>query len=322
MLDEEDQPRFGRKLPNDRSKILGALKPYRKQIVGIAVESTYNWYWLVDALMEEDYTVHLANPAAMKQYEGIKHLDDRHDAFWLARLLKLGILPEGYIYPRQTRGLRDLLRQRSRFVVQKTSLKHTLQQMYANCTGLRLSNNAINTLHEAAIRKALVDADQAAIGIRLLATLRFVEGQIRLLERQVLSRLEDQSPYRELTSVPGIGVALGLTITLETGPIARFASAGHYASYCRCVPSTYWSNTRPKGRGNARNGNKYLSWAFAEAANFAIRYCAPAKAYYQRKAAQTNKPSAYRAVANKLAKACYFIMRDQVPFDVKRLFSG
>ena len=286
------------------------------------MESTYNWYWLVDRLMEKGYRLHLANPAAMKQYQGIKHLDDRHDAFWLATLLKLGILPEGYIYPREQRGLRDLLRQRSRFVVQKISLKHTLQQIYANYNGMRLSNNTINTLEDLEIHEELGDADSSAIGSGLLATLRFVEGQIKSIEHQVKSRLADQSPYTELTSVPGIGVILGLTITLETGPIARFASAGQYASYCRCVPTAYWSNAKQKGCGNKRNGNKYLAWAFSEAANFCIRYCPEAKRYYQRKTAKTNQPSAYRAVANKLAKACYFIMRDHVPFDVRRLFRG
>ena len=112
------------------------------------MESTYNWYWLVDALIEEGYKLHLANPSAMKQYEGIKYLDDRHDAFWLADMLRLGILPEGYIYPRESRGIRDLLRQRSRFVVQKTSLKHTLQQIYCNNTGVILSNNSIYGLEE------------------------------------------------------------------------------------------------------------------------------------------------------------------------------
>ena len=104
------------------AKIIAALAPYQHDITGVVVESTYNWYWLVDRLMEEGYKVHLANPAAMKQYEGIKYIDDKHDAFWLAKMLKLGILPEWYIYPRESRGTRDLLRQRSRYVVQKTSL--------------------------------------------------------------------------------------------------------------------------------------------------------------------------------------------------------
>jgi transposase len=101
---------------------------------------------------------------------------------------------------------------------------------------------------------------------------------------------------------------------METGPIEQFPSASDYASYCRCVPSAYWSNEK--------NGNKYLSWAFAEAAHFCIRYCEEAKAFYQRKCAKTNQPSAYRALANKLSKACYFIMKEKRAFDRGRLFQG
>lgn len=320
ILNEGSKKILSCKLPNDRARIISALAPYKENIEGIAVESTYNWYWLVDALMEEGYQVHLANPAAMKQYQGIKYLDDRHDAFWLANLLKLGILPEGYIYPRESRGLRDLLRQRSRFVVQKTSLKHTLQQIFCNHTGVILSNNTINRIGAAEIRKALGEEDRSYSGVSLLATIRFLEEQIEAIETYVLKKVKGGPPYPCLTTVPGIGVVLGLTITLETGPLDRFASASHLASYCRCVPTAYWSNAKQKGAGNKKNGNKYLSWAFAEAANFAIRYCKGAKAFYQRKCAKTNQPSAYRAVANKLAKACYYIMRDQVAFDAQRLF--
>jgi hypothetical protein len=55
--------------------------------------------WLVDGLMDAGYgCVHLANPSAIKQYEGLKHSDDKHDAFFLAQLLILGILPQGYIF--------------------------------------------------------------------------------------------------------------------------------------------------------------------------------------------------------------------------------
>ncbi len=320
VIDEEAKTVLSRKLPNDKGQILSTLSPYRHRTVGVVVESTYNWYWLVDALMEEGYRVHLANPAAMKQYSGIKHLDDEHDAFWLARLLKLGILPEGYIYPREERGLRDVLRQRSRFVVQKTALKHTLQQIYCNNTGVRLTNNAIGRLDAVAIGEGLVEEDRVYNGVRLLEAIRYLERQIEAIERYVLKQVRGRAPYAALTTVPGIGVVLGLTITLETGPITRFASAGPYASYCRCVPSAYWSNSKKKGLGNTRNGNKYLSWAFAEAAHFAIRYCPPAKTFYQRKCAQTNPPSAYRAVANKMAKACFYLMRDGAAFDEHRLF--
>lgn len=321
IIDEDGNKRLGQKLANDKSRIISALSPYREEIVGIAVESTYNWYWLVDALMQEGYQVHLANPSAMKQYEGIKYLDDRHDAFWLANMLKLGILPQGYIYPRETRGVRDLLRQRSRFVVQRTSVKHTLQQVYCNYTGAKLNNNAIRQMQVDEIRSSLPEDPALRYQVQsLLSTIDFLEERIKAIEAHVLNQVEAGPIYPLLIGVTGIGKILGMTIALESGPIERFASAGQFASYCRCVPSSYWSNQKQKGAGNKKNGNKYLCWAFAEAANFSIRYCSEAKAFYQRKCAKTNPPKAYRAVANKLAKACYYVMRDQAAFDAKRLF--
>jgi transposase len=196
---------------------------------GIAVESTYNWYWLVDALMEEGYKVHLANPAAMKQYAGIKYLNDPHDAFWLAKMLKLGILPEGYIYPRAMRGVRDLLRQRSRFVVENTSLKHTLQQIYCNHTGTRLSNNAIPNLEGESIRAQIDDVDSSYQMESILSTIRFLEESIKGIEGRVLSRMKEEEAYPLLRTTPGIGLILALTIQFTTGPIERFPSAGDYA---------------------------------------------------------------------------------------------
>src|SRR3990167_8795461 len=157
-------------------------------------------------------------------------------------------------------------------------------------------------------------------GESLFSTLGFIKKEIEKIEQYIFEQLKEKSYYKSLTSVPGIGEILAFTISLETGQIERFDSAGNYASYCRCVPSSYWSNEKKKGSGNQKNGNKYLSWAFAEAANFCIRFNADAKRYYQKKSARTNQPSAYRAMANKLAKACYFVMRDGVDFDSKRLF--
>jgi transposase len=102
IKDENGKRVFKKKLPNDREVILDTLKPYKEQIVGIVVESTYNWYWLVDALTAEGYKVHLANPAEIKKYTGLKYADDQHDAFWLAEMLRLGILPKGIFTPMKT----------------------------------------------------------------------------------------------------------------------------------------------------------------------------------------------------------------------------
>jgi len=108
---------------------------------------------------------------------------------------------------------------------------------------------------------------------------------------------------------------------LETGAISRFPTVGDFASYCRCVSSQKLSNGKRKGQGNIKNGNKYLAWAFVEAANFAVRYNAQSKRFYQRKRAKTNSVVAIKAVTHKLARACYYILREQVPFEVHKAFT-
>ena len=104
IIDEQDQRLYQKRLPNRIEHILPALEPFRDSLEGVVVESTYNWYWLVDGLQECGYKVHLANPSAIKQYEGLKHTDDKWDSFWLAHMKRLDILPEGYISQRGTSG--------------------------------------------------------------------------------------------------------------------------------------------------------------------------------------------------------------------------
>ena len=135
VLDEQDQVRYHKRLPNELEQILHGLMPFRAQLQGLVVESTYNWYWLVDGLMEAGYHVHLANPAAMQQYAGLKYTNDDTDARWLAHLLRLGLLPTGYIYPKEDRAIRDLLRKRSQLVRQKTANLLSVQNLLTRNTG-------------------------------------------------------------------------------------------------------------------------------------------------------------------------------------------
>ncbi len=104
------------KLDNHPELVIKALSRYKKQLKGVAVESTFNWYWLVDALKDAGFSVSLVNTAKVVQYNGLKRTDDRYDAFHLAHLMRLGILPTGYIYPKEHRALRDLLRKRMQLV--------------------------------------------------------------------------------------------------------------------------------------------------------------------------------------------------------------
>jgi hypothetical protein len=101
VSDEEDRIVLQNRLPNDLGQIEAALQPHRDELAGVVIESTFNWYWLVDGLMDAGYQVHLAHPSAIKKYEGLKYSGDFADAGYLAQLLRLGLLAEGYIYPRQ-----------------------------------------------------------------------------------------------------------------------------------------------------------------------------------------------------------------------------
>src|ERR671932_930670 len=161
VLNEQDEVIYQKRLANDLTTILGQLAPYYTELQGLVVESTYTWYWLVDGLMEASYRVHLANPAAIQQYSGLKYTDDRSDARWLAHLLRLGVLPEGYIYPKAQRPVRDLLRKRAHLVEQQTANVLSIQNIILRNTGTRLSANRIKRLSQAEVDALLLNAEQA-----------------------------------------------------------------------------------------------------------------------------------------------------------------
>jgi transposase len=321
LLDEEDRPVYRRRLGNDLGLILKELAPHQASIQGLVVESTYNWYWLVDGLMESGYRMHLANTAAIVQYEGLKFTNDDSDARWLAKLLRLGLLPEGYIYPKEDRAVRDLLRKRNQLVQQRTANVLSVQGLLARNLGSSLSANAVKRLSAEEVDKLLPQPHLALAVKSNLAVMQALDAQATALEKAIKAAIRPRPEFQPLLSVDGIGEILGLTIVLETGTIGRFATVGDYASYCRCVGSEKLSNGKRKGRGNSKNGNRYLAWAFAEAANFAVRYNPQIKRYFQRKSARSNGVVATKAVAHKLARACYYILRDQVGFDVNKAFA-
>jgi transposase len=322
VIDEEGKRQLEKKLSNEPEQILRELAPHRKRLAGIAVESTYNWYWLVDLLMAKGYEVRLANPSAIQKYKGLKHADDRHDAGWLAEMLRLGILPEGYIYPREERAVRDLLRKRGHLVRLRTSLIISLQHIITRNCGLMVSVNDVKRLKEDRISPLLEDNEDVLMaGAVSKKTIDYMTRQIKGIEKTVEGKMELSAPYRQLLSMPGVGKILALTIMLETGPISRFQKVGNYVSYCRKVSSTWVSNGKAKGKGNEKNGNRYLAWAYSEASELARRFDNQSRAYFQRKAQRSNRMVAHQALAHKLARAAYYIMRDDVPFMAEKLFA-
>jgi transposase len=144
--------------------------------------------------------------------------------------------------------------------------------------------------------------------------------QIKAIEVVVEKRIDIRRPYDLLLSLPGVGRVLALTIMMETGPIDRFPEVGNYVSYCRKVPTARFSNDKKKGTSNKKNGNKYLAWAYSEASELARRFDENARKYFDRKRRRTNAPIAHSALAHKLSRAAYYIMRDGVPFMAEKTF--
>ena len=320
VLDEEDRLVYQRRLSNDLQLVLRELAPVAEQLAGIAVESTFNWYWLVDGLLEAGFRVHLANPAAMQRYSGLKFADDRSDAHWLAQMLRLGVLPEGYIYPREQRALRDLIRKRGRMVQQRSANLLSLKNLVHRNTGQRLSGQALRAVEFAQLDPRHPDANRTLALESTRRVIECIDGEVQRLEREILRQVKPNPLLRLLKTVAGVGNVLAPTILLETGAIERFPSAGKYVSYCRAVGSRHLSNGKSKGQGNRKNGNPYLAWAYVEAAHFAIRFHKPVRRFYERKQARTHRVVALKAVAHKLARASYYVMRDRVPFEIGLAF--
>jgi transposase len=320
IVDQDGQRIKHQKLPCDLKLTAEFLQPYKRRLKSLAVESTYNWYWLVDGLRERGYPVVLANPAKIDQYSGIKHADDKNDAYFLAELQRLNILPTGYIYDPQLRPVRDLLRRRVSLVQQRTALLLSFNSLHTRTTGQALSLSRLKglTVEEA---KALY----AHPANRLIAQMQkehieALNRSIAKIEQVVQASARELPYYQRLNTLPGVGRILGMTITLEVGEIGRFATAGDFASYCRAVDSRRTSNQKNKGENNRKCGNRYLAWAFVEAANFAKRYDERSRRWFDRKAARTSKVLATKALACKLAKAAWHVMSAAVDYDAERVY--
>jgi len=186
--------------------------------------------------------------------------------------------------------------------------------------GIKMSGNAIKRLTEADAKELFSSFDLAFMATNNIDTIAFLRKKIKGIEKHVKSQVKMRKEFEMLQTIPGIGNILGLTIMLEVGDIRRFPTVGDYSSYCRCVKSERRSNNKKKGENNKKNGNKYLSWAYVEAANFATRFSVEAQRFYHRKKAKTNQIVATKALSNKICRASYFIMRDHVPYDEDKLF--
>jgi len=216
--------------------------------------------------------------------------------------------------------VRDLLRRRTNLVHQRTALFLSFKSLYARTTGQVMPLKVLKITQPKEAKDLYAHPANQLIAQVQLEHIEALNKSIARMEKAVLHCAREIPLYEKLLTMPGVGRILGMTITMEVGDIKRFKTDGDFASYCRAVDSRRLSNGKQKGENNQKCGNKYLSWAFVEAANFAKRYDLNCRRWYDRKKARTSTVIAVKALACKLAKAAWHIMAKGTDYDATRMF--
>jgi len=308
---------------NDFEFFLKLVAPYRHDLT-VCCECTFGWYWLADACQAAGLTFVLAHALYLKAIHGGKNKNDRIDSEKLAHLLRTNLIPPAYVYPADKRPLRALLRQRLFFVWQRSDLLARIQshQLAHNRPPIKQTRRNRDPWEAQLLAHEAHPLRQLALQNEL-AMIRHYDQHITALEEQLHRLTKERLPrqYALIQTVPGIGEHLGLTILYEIGDIERFPTVKDFVSYCRLVKGTVASAGKIKGLRGAKLGNPYLRWAFGEAAVIAKRDPHRIGPLAQRLEARMNgnKFKANTVLALKLARAAYFMLKNNTVFDPERL---
>jgi len=324
VIEEKERIHLRKKVPNHLSTILQELDTFSPKPSAV-VESTMNWYWRVDGLQEAGFEVKLAHIFGLHMITGAKVKTDRRDAFSLARLLRLDAVPEAYIYPKQRRPVRDLLRRRNRLVSVRASAYRSMKQVLSQQGIQGYSLSDLKRFDEATILR-LFDHPALQAGMQMeLDRISLYSLQINTLERIIQNSVANEPLFELLQTIPGVAKILGLTIFYEVGDIERFGGPKPFCSYARVVPGVAQSSSvTRRGRGS-KQGNPYLKWAFMQAAGISIRYEPNVRKFRQthmaRRRSKARRLISLSIVAHKLAIGAYFVLKDRVPFRMELMFT-
>lgn len=324
VLDDHLSVVLERKVPNELPLVLQALSPFTDDL-RVVVESTFNWYWLVDGLQLHGIDVTLAHCLGLAAISKAKVKTDRRDAFTLAKLLRAGVIPPAYIYPRQLRPVRDLLRRRGHLVAARAHEYARLRMVLLRHGVLSSSPNLIKRADEDDLAH-LLDHPILELNARLeLERIALLSRQIHVLETVLLDHAEANPDFHRLRSIPGVGPTLALMILYEVGDISRFPSARDFCSYCRLVPGVAQSGDTSRRGRSSKQGNHYLKHAFSQAAVHAVRCYPNIRHAFERQQAKHRGRAksliAYCVIAHKLGLAAYHVLRDATSYKEDLLFS-
>lgn len=307
---------------NDFNFFLKKIAPYRKSLT-VCCECTFNWYWLADACEAAGIEFVLAHALYMKAIHGGKNKNDRIDSEKIAHLLRSNLVPPAYVYPAEKRPVRGLLRQRMSFVWKRAALlTHVAMNQLAEGKEPVPHTPVDRDPWEERLMTAYSDNPIHQLSARAdLHMIKAYDVMIDKLETELL-KITKRKAWKDFSivqSVPGIGNILGLNILYEMDTPDRFPSVKDFTSYCRLVKGSVASAGKIKGTRGAKLGNPYLRWAFGEAAVLAKRSHAMISAYAKQLEKKHGKFKGNAILANKIARAVYFMLKKGTAFDMDKL---
>jgi transposase len=307
-------------MPCDEKAIHRFFQPFLGQL-SVGVESTFNWYWLADWCSKYKIPFYLGHALYMKHIHGTKQKNDALDSRKIANLLRTGFFPPAYAYPQDMRTVRDLLRHRLRLVRMRSSIYTNIKNSLYQLGVINFPETIVaSRKHWPTLLNAINDTATTARITSSLALIETLDTQIKALEQQSLSmaREQDETDLNLLKSIPGVGNILAMTILYETHTIDRFKRPGRYSSYARTVKVDHTSCGRITGGANAKIGNPYLSWAFAEVAFHARMKSTDIRAYYDALCKSRSPKNTLARLRHHFSVAVFYILKNKAPFDLKR----
>ena len=323
VLDQSGQVRLQQTAKTRPDLFLGMMQPFRGGLV-VSAECMFCWYWLADLCADEGTEFVLGHALYMKAIHGGKAKNDRIDAEEIARLLRGGNLPMSYVYPREMRSTRDLLRRRT-FLVRRRA--EALGHVTNTHSQYNLPHNA-GPLYRKSLRAGVAErCDDESVRRMIQSDVTLIDHYdaiIRELENHLErhAKVNDPHTYQLLRGVPGIGRVLALVILYEIDTIRRFPTVGQFVSYCRLVKCAHESAGKRHGTGGSKIGNAHLKWAFSEVVPLMMRELPEAKRFIQRKERKVGKGKAMSILGARVARAVYHMLRRKEPFDIKTFFAS
>lgn len=316
VLDEQGSVVLHRNIKTDPDSLRRALQPFRDDLI-IGVECMFSWYWLADWCREEKIHFVLGHALYMKAIHGGKAKNDKLDSEKIARLLRGGTFPLAYVYPKEMRGTRDLLRRRTFLVRRRAELLAHVQNTYTQYNIRVTSGWGRDRLRADDPTSPFADESVKFMLRSDIAVVERLDETIVQLESHLIrhAKVDDPVRFQLLRTIPGVGPILGLVMLYEVHDIERFAGIGQFVSYARLVACSHESNGKKLGTGGSKIGNAHLKWAFGEAAALMIRETDEAKAFVEKLTKQRGKARAVALLAAKIGRAVYWMMKRKQPYD-------